>query len=321
MLILEKHINKFKKLNGLILGTGAIGKRHANNLKTLGVQIEILSFKELGLNGLINKVKNCNVDFIVEALGTNYRQIILPYIIEKKIPFYIEKPAYFDKSYQNDFSKISYELQKKSVVGFMMRYNPLIQSLIRDVLLVGPFSASLQIGHDVKKWRDNWNFKKSYASNINGGGVLLDLCHEIDIANILFSVDEVLSVNAKKNKDYDVDFATSCLLRGSDRENNDILTNINLNYLSPNLVRQGSIYGTKGEIYFDLVKGNKKLNKNNQNKVYLYENTRNKMFMDLMIDFLLSLLNKKVTNKLFPSLINTNKSNVLIARCYEMLKY
>jgi len=224
-------------------------------------------------------------------------------------------------SYQNYFSEISYELQTKSVVGFMMRYNPLIQSLIKDIVLLRPFSASLQIGHDVKKWRKSWSFDKSYASNINGGGVLLDLCHEIDIANILFSVDEVLSVNSKKNKDFEVDFATSCLLRNSNRGHNDILTNINLNYLSPNLVRQGSVYGINGEIYFNLVKGNKTLNKNNQSKVYLYENTRNKMFIDLMIDFLLSLLDQKVKNQLFPSLINTNKSNILIARCYEKMKY
>jgi predicted dehydrogenase len=321
MPIIDKHVNEFKKLKGLILGAGAIGERHANNLKTLGVQLEKLSFQDLGLSGLIDKVKSSNVDFIVEALGTNHRHTIIPHIIEKKIPFYIEKPAYFDVSYKNIFCEISYELQKKSVVGFMMRYNPLIQSLIKDILSLKPFSASLQIGHDVKKWRANWNFDKSYASNINGGGVLLDLCHEIDIANILFSVDEVLSVNSKKNKDFEVDFATSCLLRNSDRGHNDILTNINLNYLSPNLVRKGSVYGVKGEIYFDLVKGNKTLNKNNQSKVYLYDSSRNKMFMDLMIDFLLSLLDKQVKNKLFPSLINTNKSNILIASCYEKIKF
>ena len=54
-----------------------------------------------------------------------------------------------------------------------MRYNPLIQSLIKDIVLLKSFLASLHIAHDVKKWRVSWGFDKSYASNINGGGVPL----------------------------------------------------------------------------------------------------------------------------------------------------
>ena len=46
----------------------------------------------------------------------------------------------------------------------------------------------------------DWNFSKSYSANSFGGGVLLDLCHEIDLSNVLFSVDEVVSVSAKKYK-------------------------------------------------------------------------------------------------------------------------
>ena len=179
----------------------------------------------------------------------------------------------------------------------------------------------MQVGHDVNKWRDNWNFDKSYASNKFGGGVLLDLCHEIDLANILFSVDEVLSVNSKKHKNFKVDFVTTCLLRNSNRDYKDILTNINLNYLSPNLIRQGSVYGINGEINFDFVKSRKTKNIHNKQQVYFFENDRNKMFLDLTIDFLMSLIDEKVQNPLFPSLVNTKKSNQLIASCYEIIKF
>lgn len=321
MLSSQKYLNTFKKLKGLILGTGSIGTRHKKNLQILGTQLETASFRKLGLRGVIKKIQNSNVDFIIEALGTNQRHFIIPYILEKRIPFYIEKPAYFDLKFDKIFSNIPNEIQNKSVVGFMMRYNPLITSLKKDLKLLQPFSASLQIGHDVTKWRKDWNIYKSYASDTKGGGVLLDLCHEIDIAHVLFSVDEILSVNSKKHQEFDVDFATSCLLRGSNRDKDDILTNINLNYLSPQLIRNGSIYGIKGELHFDLAEGKKILHKNNGSKEFSFKNTRNNMFLELMIDFLLSILDKKVKNPLFPSLINTAKSNHIIANCFEKLKY
>ena len=321
MMSSQKYFNTFKKLKGLILGTGSIGTRHKKNLQILGTELEIASFRKLGLKGVINKIKNSNVDFIIEALGTNYRHSVIPYILEKNIPFYIEKPAYFDVKFDKIFSDIPKEIQNKSVVGFMMRYNPLITSLKKDLKLLQPFSASLQIGHDVTKWRKNWNIHKSYASDVRGGGVLLDLCHEIDIAHVLFSVDEILSVNSKKCQEFDVDFVTSCLLRGSKRNKVDILTNINLNYLSPQLIRKGSIYGLKGELHFDLAQGKKMLNKNNGRKEYSFDNERNNMFLELMTDFLLSLIDKKVKNPLFPSIRNTLKSNHIIATCFENLKY
>ncbi|MDC3141581.1 hypothetical protein OBA40_09520, partial [Alphaproteobacteria bacterium] len=300
---------------------GSIGKRHNKNLADLCVETDFVSFRKTGIKGIVEKIKHTNADFIIDALGTNNRHFILPYIKDTKKPFYLEKPAYFSNEIGNILTDMPEDLQKKSVIGYMMRYNPIIRSLEDDIKSIKPFSASMHVGNDVNKWRQDWNFSKSYSANSFGGGVLLDLCHEIDLSNVLFSVDEVVSVSAKKYKKFKVDFVTNCVLRNSERNIKDILTNISLNYLSPNLIRKSYVYGLCGEIKLDLVNGSKINNYDNKQKVEVFSNSRNNMFLDLMIDFLLSLIDEKVKNPLFPSVKNTKTSNNLIASCYENIRF
>ena len=91
----------------------------------------------------------------------------------------------------------------------MMRYHPIIKD-IYNLNLNNFFRANFEIGFDVNQWRDNWKFSKSYASKSSGGGVLLDLCHEIDIAHLLCGPSKVKNVYSLSHPNYPgVDIAST----------------------------------------------------------------------------------------------------------------
>ena len=82
-----------------------------------------------------------------------------------------------------------------------MRYHPIVKLLL-DKQLKDLIFASFEIGHDVNKWRENWKFEDRYASNPDGGGVLLDLCHEIDLAHLLCGTAELKYVKSIDHENF-----------------------------------------------------------------------------------------------------------------------
>ena len=127
------------------------------------------------------------------------------------IPMYIEKPI----AYKYDDLELIYsmpnELQERSFVGLMMRYHPVVKYLLE--LDFGPrIKGDISIGHDVNQWRDDWLFSKSYAADKDGGGVLLDLCHEIDLVMLLkkdLNIQNVFSYGHRQYPGIDIDTTIS----------------------------------------------------------------------------------------------------------------
>ena len=85
----------------------------------------------------------------------------------------------------------------KIYVGYNLRFHPLLKYLKKylsqsnDKLL----SVNIYAGSYLPDWRKNTNYVKSYsASKRKGGGVELDLSHEIDYASWLFGKFNILEI-------------------------------------------------------------------------------------------------------------------------------
>jgi len=109
-------------------------------------------------------------------------------------PIYIEKPLAFRVAELEHIYNAAAPIKSRSMVGFMMRYHPLVRSLASRSC-DRTYRFDFEIGHDVRQWRANWRFADSYAAEPEGGGVLLDLCHELDIAHLLFPAAQLQQVN------------------------------------------------------------------------------------------------------------------------------
>ena len=174
--------------------------RHAYLLKKIKKASNILFYfnrknKEFKITNSISEITFYNPDYILVCSETHkhYRHIKL---IEKNFKnkiVLVEKPLFhkfIDLNFKNN----------KFYVGYNLRFHPVIKFLKDKIKLKKIFSLSIICNSYLPNWRKNIDYFKSYSSfKKKGGGVLLDLSHEIDYLQWLFgNVDTIDSKKIKK---------------------------------------------------------------------------------------------------------------------------
>ncbi len=260
-----------------VIGAGSIGRRHHENLMALGVETVLLPWRSFDAAAF----RQSGADAVVLATATQVRLPLVRLCADLGLPFYVEKPLSHDPAEVEAILAVSGELARRSMVGFMMRYHPAVRDLAaRDLSDI--YDASFGIGHDVRLWRKNWSFAASYAAEAEGGGVLLDLCHEIDLALVLFPQARIASVTSLGHDAFPgVDFATRLTLAAP-----GMLGTVAMDYLSPVSHRRILLRGTAQEIDFDLIAGRYRLFDGRMDTELQFPMERNDMFLGAMRDFL-----------------------------------
>lgn len=258
----------------IVIGTGSIGRRHAGNLAALGCTVEAVSIREHRLAGAIARLED-GADAAVIATETQMRLPLIEVAAERGIPLYIEKPLAPDPEMVAAIYRAARPICERSVIGFMMRYHPAFRHLAESDLS-DAFRYTFEIGHDVTQWRQDWSFAKSYAARPDGGGVLLDLCHELDMAHCLFP-GTLSDVECLGHFRYPgVDMATQVSRAGP------IQGTVAMDYLAPVPIRRIEVAGTLRRRSLDLLTG--RFLEGEAERDFPLE--RNEMFLDIMRDFL-----------------------------------
>ncbi|MGH1355456.1 MAG: Gfo/Idh/MocA family protein [Thalassovita sp.] len=267
----------------LVIGTGSIGTRHAGNIEQLGGSAERLSLRELGLEGVVNRITNGpEAQGAVIATATQIRQPLIEACSARGLPVYVEKPVAYTKQGLADFYAAA-SFADRSVAGFMMRYHPLLPKLQEIVAQDQVFRFDFEIGHDVTQWRANWSFGDSYAALPEGGGVLLDLCHELDLAHTLFPDTALKAVESLGHADFPgVDMATQIALSGPAQSGS-----VAMDYLAPVFSRMIRLRGQEAITECDLLTGTitRRL-PDADPEITQVEFDRNAMFLGAMADFM-----------------------------------
>ncbi|MEO0343742.1 MAG: hypothetical protein AAF198_09930 [Pseudomonadota bacterium] len=301
----------------LVIGTGAIGQRHADNLRDLGEGVSVYSWREGGIDGLRRLLDQTEFEAAIVCTATNIRLDVLKLTSSLGLPVYLEKPVAFKCA---DLAAITHclgPLAERSFAGFMMRYHPALRFLA-DKDLKGQFRFDFEIGHDVHQWRQNWIFAQSYAAKPEGGGVLLDLCHELDMALTLFPDAKLTTVTSLDHCDHPrVDFATSINLITEAASGT-----VSMDYLSPASKRTIRLRGRDACFDLDLVKNTFYISDaHDERKMDGLSIDRQEMFKDTMRDFLRLIRGLHLENPLAPVLSKCAKSNDMICRAWEARRF
>lgn len=263
----------------LVIGSGSIGRRHHDNLAALGAKPHLLSWREAGLAGAVAAM--AAAEAVVVATATDIRLPLIAEAANRGLPLYVEKPLAFRAAEVEAIAATAAPVAERSVLGLMMRYHPAFRALA-DIDRSEVFQFAFSIGHDVTQWRANWRFSESYAAKADGGGVLLDLCHEIDMAACLCPGLALTGVESLGHSGFPgVDFASRISLRGQ-----ALVGDVSMDYLTPALHRRAILRGQDRMLDFDFAAQRYLVTDAKGASTLDLPLERNAMFLDLMRDFL-----------------------------------
>lgn len=220
------------KLKVLLIGHGSIGQKHAAALKTLknyDVSLSLVS-KKSGLTGFdkvyksLEEVNLSEFGYFIIANITKAHFDTLSYIntrVDDKI-ILVEKPLF--ASYQ-DFE----EGKNKIYLGYQLRFIPVVQEIKKYILDKKVFFAEFICHSFLPSWRVQ-DYREVYsAKSSKGGGVLLDLSHEIDLCLYLLGELNLSFARVLRLSDLEI---TSDDLAFLVYEKKDLVANITLDYFS-----------------------------------------------------------------------------------------
>ncbi len=303
-------------LTVLVVGAGSIGRRHHDNLVLLGARPALIGWRGFSVESLAVRLRT-GVDAVVIATATDVRLPLIDACAAAGVPVYIEKPLAFRPNDVEAIATLAAPVAHRSMLGLMMRYHPAFR-MLAAADLSDVFQFNLSIGHDVTKWRADWRFSESYAAQAMGGGVLLDLCHEIDMTACLFPGLTVRSVESLGHPAYPgVDMASRISLAQT-----DISGEVAMDYLAPKLHRRCALRGTERMYDFDFAAQRYVVTDAAGPTVLDKPVNRNDMFLAAMRDFLAMVDGRAVSDvEYLPRLDLCLSSARLVADAWEARQF
>ena len=255
----------------LIIGYGSAGKRHAKilNLSKKIKNIYIKTNQKIESYSkfkFIKKIDNLDPNLIVVANET-YKHHSVCKFLEKKFSNKIilcEKPV-FNKLYNFTPKK------NKFYVTYNLRFHKCLKYIKNKINLDKVFFVEAESSSYLPLWRANTDYSKTYSAFPNkGGGVLLDMSHEIDYLKWLFKDFKISKIYKNKISNLNILSEDFALIFGHIKKNT--LVKIKLTYFNKIPKRQLTICLTDGvQIYVDLLNSEIKLFTKNKKKSFRLE--------------------------------------------------
>lgn len=298
-------------MNVLVVGSGSIGFRHISNLLALGANVSVFSYRgntsihkdiddRLRFYSRWSDVFKDHHDAVVIANSTEKHIDIAIEAAEKGIHLYIEKPL------SNSLVGVGYLsnlIDKKKLIvecGFMLRTHPNLQ-WIKNKLNNADFGEVMHIHASVGQWLPDWrplaDYKRGYgAFKAQGGGVIFDLIHELDLIHWL--AGPVSDVAAMKRDVECLEIETESIAQIGLRMSSGVLAQVHLDYVRPNYNRSLEIVCRNGIIFWDYMSGTVYFEGSGLDKIIankVPENfVRNTMFSSLMAHFISRIKNQRI---------------------------
>jgi len=285
----------------LVCGAGSIGQRHIKNLKSLNVNVsawrnrrdlaeEISTKYGIIVHSDLDRGIEL-ADAVVIATSSDTHVDIALKAAKQGKAIYMEKPI--AKSF-SEIAPLANEISKNNnilEVGFQLRAHPNLVKL-HEVLKQKPFGPlytyRAAVGYRLDRWRPDTNYRECYsASEKNGGGVLLDLIHEIDLVHWLTGGIQKIYGNISHVSDLEISAEDLANLTLTNK--NGAIGQIQMDMVSPEYRRSLELIYRDAIVYWDYTTGT--VYKKQNGVMSLIDQTpktfeKNVMFKKLMSNFI-----------------------------------
>jgi len=262
----------------LIVGLGSIAKKHIEALRRLQPNCSIHALRskltpntEEGIVNIydIDEVK-IKFDFAIISNPTYLHYEAIKCLSQKKIPLFIEKPALHSLENAAELIALVEHNKVLNYVACNLRFHPCIVFLKENIIQKCNRINEINVycGSYLPGWRSGVDFKAVYSANADmGGGVHLDLFHELDYTTWLFGMPNRTSSilrNVSSLEIDSIDYASYTL------EYNTFAAHIVLNYYRRKAKRVIEILFDNETLTIDLINNN--IKDDNDNIVFAADN-------------------------------------------------
>jgi predicted dehydrogenase len=289
-----------------LIGYGSIGRRHVQNLVSLGYKdITLLREKGHGNEFDLKEEHDFNTfagkDFsfiIISNPASFHYKTALP-LIKANCNLLIEKPLVFDKSDYLAMKELISSYTGYGMVAYNMRFHPCIErirEIIGSGLLGRVYSSRLFVGQYLPEWRPDQDYRTGVSALKSlGGGVVFELIHEIDMAVYLFG-KPVSSVSSVAIKSSDLEIETEDISEILFLSETNVIISIHQDYLNREYRRTIEIVGEKGTLDCDLKTSEIKIVSGNGKAVQMetLPFMRNDMYLNLVKYYTDCLINREL---------------------------
>ena len=285
----------------IVVGLGSIALRHRKNLKSLFPSVCVIAVPASG------KVKDQNIEFsdkVIERLEIAIQEDPDIAIVASPAPFHalhtvsllhagvptlIEKPVTSNLQDLNELMSVYKETETHTAVGYCLRYMPSavkMKEFLDQKIIGNVYNAFVDVGQYLPDWRPSKDYRQSVSARENlGGGVLLELSHEVDYLQWLLGPMQLhyAQLRCSSELDLEVEELADLVLVSEI----GTVCNIHMDFLQKEAHRTCSFIGKKGRIEWNLLENSIILHTKNSKKV-LYEDqdwNRNLMYTALLEDF------------------------------------
>ena len=283
-----------------IIGLGSIGRRHLRLAKEIRPDIKVILVRSgKGKKWPEEDMADIVVHKLSEAIsiGLDAAIIATPAVlhipqaielIEHEIPILVEKPLTHKLVLAKKFYKAWSAKKTIVLLGYTLRHTPaasFFYNKIQNNSIGNILSVTIECKSYLPKWRPDQDYRNTVSARKElGGGVLLELSHEIDYANWFFGPFKSVSSVLKNSKTLDIDVEDIADI-GFERHDNKTV-NMHLDFCSQISSRFCSVKTDTGELKWDLIKSNVTwIDANSSRRVWEFEKDRDEMYVNQLNHF------------------------------------
>lgn len=179
----------------LIIGLGSIARKHIAALDKINGSFSYFALRSSGISPSVDGVQNIyawndipgDISFAIIANPTDHHTQAIEECANRNIPLFIEKPLAHTLDGLNGLVEKIREKGIRSYVACNLRFLSVLLFLKNDLGCRRINEVNIYCGSSLPAWRPGTDYRTSYSANETlGGGVHLDLFHELDYACWLF---------------------------------------------------------------------------------------------------------------------------------------
>lgn len=317
--------------NYLVVGSGSIARRHIVNIKTLFSQAVVgcvsasgraLSLEEVGADIVYQSFEealSAEPLLAIVASPAPFHVAQAAMLLQAGIPVLIEKPLSDSLESFAVAADVMYANSEKIEVAYNLRFMPSaihLKALLEKRTLGRIHHVSIDVGQYLPDWRPATDYRENVsARKVLGGGVLLELSHELDYLTWLFGTfDSVYCVASNSGTlEVDVEDSAYAILSRED----GLVASLHMDFLQRAPSRTCKIVGESGTLIWNLLRNSISLHTAQEGEKILFSDpdyNRNNMYLDELSRFV-----KVVAGELQPEVDVYQALNTL--RLVEALKH